>query len=743
MGGNPRETLYHLQDSQLSRKLANLSVFGYCSGISEQQTEVQMEIAGKNNSLRLIFLLFFLSCSFFSAWGRDNPPAAEEGVIDLRRWDFEQDGMVLLDGEWEFFWQDFIKPSSADIREGGAYIKVPGSWMQDTIEADNLSPEGWGTYCLRILLPEELSCPGIHLPHIPGDFRLYINGKLAAESGNLKTQRGPAEDSFRASVIPFVQAPEVNVVIQISDFNNLSGGIISSIRLGTFEQATRNKAKKDYFDIFLFGTLMIIGFYHLSFFIIRKKDTSALYFGLFAILLGLRSLIYGQELLFTFLPWISVKLEMTIGHLTFYLAVPIFMSYLYSVFPEFRNRWVSIPVLIVSLLFSLLAIFTPHRFYVKLLFVYQIVTLLIAVYTLVVLIKGVRIRRREALAFIAGFLVIFILLINDILYAQLIISTAHLIPVGLLVFIFSQSVMLSWRFTKALNTSERLTAELSDTNRSMRRFIPEEFLRFLNRGSITEVALGDHVEKEMTIMFCDIRNFTFLSEHLSTEENFKFINSFLRRMGPIIREYGGFIDKYIGDAIMALFPSSADNALYAAIDMQTRLAEYNEEKRLKLGRITISMGIGIHTGKLMLGTIGEEERMDSTVISNAVNLTSRIEEMTKQYGLNIAISQSTFQNLADPGMYNIRFMGKVPVKGKKEPIAIFDLFDGDPPEMQEKKLHFHKDFEEAVNSFYLNRYKTSFKKFNSLLSRNPEDTAPIHYIRLIQSLHRAGIVDLL
>ncbi len=162
----------------------------------------------------------------------------------------------------------------------------------------------------------------------------------------------------------------------------------------------------------------------------------------------------------------------------------------------------------------------------------------------------------------------------------------------------------------------------------------------------------------MSILFADIRDFTTLSERMTPEENFKFINAYLSHMEPAILDNNGFIDKYIGDAIMALFSRSADDAIKAGIDMLHRLAKYNT-KRTNPERPPIQIGIGINTGSLMLGTVGGQTRMDGTVIGDAVNLASRLEALTKHYGVSLLISHHTFQCLRHPVEY-----GTLPAQGK-------------------------------------------------------------------------------
>jgi class 3 adenylate cyclase len=185
-------------------------------------------------------------------------------------------------------------------------------------------------------------------------------------------------------------------------------------------------------------------------------------------------------------------------------------------------------------------------------------------------------------------------------------------------------------------------------------------------------------------MFTDIRAFTSLSEKMTPQENFKFINTYLSRMEPIINQFQGIIDKYIGDAIMALFPNSADDAVQAAIAMLKQLVKYNQGRR-NAGYKPIQIGIGIHTGRLMLGTVGGQNRMDSTVISDAVNLASRVEGLTKTYGIPLLITEQTKSRLTDVSQYQIRCLDHVTVKGKMETVTVYEVFDAEPAAGFERK----------------------------------------------------------
>lgn len=259
-------------------------------------------------------------------------------------------------------------------------------------------------------------------------------------------------------------------------------------------------------------------------------------------------------------------------------------------------------------------------------------------------------------------------------------------------------------------------------NAAYQRFVPHEFLSLLDKESILDVHLGDQVQKNISILFSDIRSFTWLSEQMTPEENFRFVNGYLKNMGPLVREHHGFIDKYIGDAIMALFTKGADYAVRAGIAMLHALQTYNEGRK-RAGYIPIEIGIGINTGLIILGTLGEHNRMDGTVISDTVNLASRLEGLTKLYKTHLLISENTLRSLKDPTQYSIRFLDRVKVKGKTEAISVYEVYDTDLPEIQEKKRKTAKTFEEAWHLYQNKEFQKAESLFQECINENQEDNA--------------------
>lgn len=277
--------------------------------------------------------------------------------------------------------------------------------------------------------------------------------------------------------------------------------------------------------------------------------------------------------------------------------------------------------------------------------------------------------------------------------------------------------------------------ELEQKVETFYKFVPVRFLELLNfKNNFECIDLGLCCNCNMTVMFSDIRSFSNLSEKITPRENFRFLNSYFAHMGPIIRKNSGFIDKYIGDGIMGLF-ESPEQAIRSAIEMLYHLRLYNEGRK-RAGYIPISIGIGINSGDLMLGTIGENHRLETTVIGDVVNISSRLESQTKCYGTPLLVSEYTIRNLKNPDEFDIRFIDRTKVKGKDIPINIYEIFSCDPKDVLDKKHKYMPLFDDAVSHYHERNFEKSLRLFQNCFQINPGDTVTDYYIRRCESVIR-------
>ncbi|MFA6224394.1 MAG: response regulator [Desulfomonilaceae bacterium] len=272
------------------------------------------------------------------------------------------------------------------------------------------------------------------------------------------------------------------------------------------------------------------------------------------------------------------------------------------------------------------------------------------------------------------------------------------------------------------------TAELASLNNIYERFVPREFIDLLQKNSILEINLGDQVSRNMTVMFADIRGWTTLLEKMTPEEAFRFINAYLRRVNPVIKECNGFIDQFYGDGVMALFPGTPDDAVRAAVRMQEAVAEYNRQRE-KDGFGPIGIGVGLHRADLMLGVIGSEDRMQGAVVADAVNLAARIEGLNKIYGSYVSLSDETLSAMKESDRYRCRFIDKVRVKGREDAVTVYEVFEGDPAGLAELKEQTKPAFESGIQLYYSKKFSEASVHFNQVLEKNPADLAARIYLK--------------
>ena len=615
-----------------------------------------------------------------------SPPKARGGVLDLSQTNRLLRKGVKLDGDWEFYWNQLLAPG-----ESGAlndYFYIPSHWESVKLKDKKLSPHGFATFRLKVRGVPANKKYGLKLYEMGTAYRLYLNGRLLSENGTVAKSEKTARPQYLPRLAFFDHTGgDLNFTLQISNFSYNNGGPWNSIKLAEKERILTLNDRRLGLELFLCGSLFIMFLYHLVLYGLRPHEKSTIYFSLLCLAMAIRTLLKGERFLIRLFPEFSWEWAYKLDYFTVYLAAPLVILFVHSMYKEETHRPVIWSVVIYGGLAVLFVLFTPAEVFGRSLYLVQSVLVVGSVYVTYVLFRGLQNGKHEALLFLAGFVVFALTVVNDILYTNLTIKTGNYASLGLLFFVFSQSLVLSWRFARAYAFIERLTNDLTQTNTAYSRFVPREFLRFLNKKSIRDISLGDQVEKSMTIMFADIRSFTTLSEGMSPEDNFNFLNAFLKRMEPIIQRHNGFIDKYIGDAIMALFPFGPEDALLASAAMHRNLREFNEI-RIRKRREPIIIGVGINTGRLMLGTIGGENRMDGTVISDAVNLGARLEGLTKYFGSAALYSQDTYKQLAKPEGFEHRYLGRLQVKGKKSQRGYLRTSGLRGPEYSQTKKRF-------------------------------------------------------
>ena len=266
---------------------------------------------------------------------------------------------------------------------------------------------------------------------------------------------------------------------------------------------------------------------------------------------------------------------------------------------------------------------------------------------------------------------------------------------------------------------EELFTEKDKTEQFYYKFVPEKFKELLGKEKLTDLSLGDASSKELTVLFCDIRSFSINSEMMTAKENFEFVNVIYGKAGPLVRKYGGFVDKYIGDAVMALF-ENADDAVNCGIELYNDIVLDPHTAEL-LNIKDINIGIGIHTGMARIGIVGESERLSGTVISDTVNLSSRLESLTKKYHTAMLISKDTLDRLTEPEKLDLRYLGMIQVAGVNEVKAVYEVLDCLPESEQKLRHENNSGLRESVRLFHLGRRAESVELLRSMIEEGRSD----------------------
>jgi class 3 adenylate cyclase/small ligand-binding sensory domain FIST len=276
-------------------------------------------------------------------------------------------------------------------------------------------------------------------------------------------------------------------------------------------------------------------------------------------------------------------------------------------------------------------------------------------------------------------------------------------------------------FLSSVVDNVQLYGEAEEMAASFRRFVPEGFLKIVDRADLKNIRLGDQVARHMAVLVTDIRSFSTLSERLTPDQVFGFINDYLAEVGPVVRAHDGFINKYIGDAVMALF-ENAGNGIDAAIALLNTVEKFNDGRR-QAKKFPIQIGVAVNSGDMMLGMIGESARLEGAVLADAVNLCFRIEGLTKTYGAPILTTDLTLNGIADAAKYTVRPIDLVTVKGRRNHVTIMEVLDGQSEERKAAKLATRELYSTGFQSFEFGSYEEAAQTFREVAKQDPDDRA--------------------
>ncbi|WP_232275499.1 sensor histidine kinase [Paenibacillus sp. 481] len=408
-------------------------------------------------------------------------PQAQNGVLDLRGWNFSQQGPVPLNGKWEFAWRELNGPNAvSNPLKQTLYAQVPLSWNRMKLFGSPLSGRGYATYRLKVITSARDSMYGIWVPNISSSYAMWINGKLSLREGDVSYTEERTRPSMKQR-IAFIPSRdnETEIVLQVANFHHFRGGIWQSLKFGQFEQISRKNKSETIRDTLFFSCLIMVGLYHGGLFVMRRKDWFTLLFGLLCISMAIRILTTGEVLLNHWFPSSSWTFALRLEYCTTIVAAMAGCGYFRSLFREDAPTRPFTVLMWCGAAFLLFTIYAPTVVFSAGLIVYQAYLMAAILYGLFVNIMAVRQQRLGAVVSLVGFTVLAVLIINDIVYYHEMARIRDLAPVGLVLCMFIQSLMISLRYSKAIQEVESVSQALKTLNYGLEGRIQQRTAEFI------------------------------------------------------------------------------------------------------------------------------------------------------------------------------------------------------------------------------------------------------------------------
>ena len=443
----------------------------------------------KNPLIPVFALLAFLllSCS-----ANTEKPAAIQGTIDLRQWDFTSKPLVELSGEWEFFRGRFIRtPVDYQEKPGIGYFLMPGIWKGFKKMEPALKGQGYGSYVLTIKLPENLPQMGISIGEVRSSYELIAGWKRIGGVGRIGSSAEKSVPWWSPALYPMPPLPGSSiVVINVANFHYARGGIQRAPVIGTMEALSAAREKSYFYEIFLFGGIFLMAVYQVILHSSRQTERAPLYFALFCFLISGYLLSTGEVLVLKLLPGLKWKALVLITYLTLYLAPFFFTRYLYELFPNESSRlfrWIINTAL--SILFAAVLIL-PTRWYSETLVVFHIIVVFISIDFFRTIISAYFAGRHGALPLLAGIFILFACMANDILYYQGLLGTGDAVPTGVFILILTHGFALSRKSTTNVLEKELPTKDGSLSSEKIQQldwavsYIREHYTESISREGL-------------------------------------------------------------------------------------------------------------------------------------------------------------------------------------------------------------------------------------------------------------------
>lgn len=622
----------------------------------------------KIKGIASIIILFALSLYTMSCT-KVEQLYVSNGIYDIS--DIDKDIVYSLKGSWAYAEKEFVSPIMP-LEIYTHFQPIEFGW---TTYTPPQPVQGYASYAVRIRGFEPQKVYAIHFTRTSSAFTVYLNGNLFYTSGTPgKNFKEEIFDWHADTVIlPLNNETEATIVVHLSNFHDRNPGVETPFLFGLYSTLQTKIVLDKLVSSGIFSILFSMATFFISLFLFYRRETTAGLFGLLCYSFAIRTLCYNDFLLRDFFPNVSTNIMYRLGYFTFPFCAVFTFLFILNLFikkPPKVFYFLTIPLI----LYGLITLITPIPVFVGILLIVQLYILFLSVIACIVVAYALIKRKPFALTFLISFLLFISAAIFDGLISNGLINAPFISHFGVLLLMIPMAFIVIRYFSAAFKTQEQMIESIQKTNISFQRFFPNEFLQFLNKKNVTDISLGDNIHKNMFIAFIHLGIKAKLSSSSAREELLILYNTVIQAANPIIKKYNGFIDKYLTDGLMVLFYGTAEDTVDCIIEI-TQLIKKINIHRQEQSLPPLHISSGIHYGKLMMGTIGEPERMDTTVISDVVNISSRMYSYATEKNVNIIISETVREQLLESywRTHTCFYYGKIKFHGKRNLINVYEV----------------------------------------------------------------------
>lgn len=641
-----------------------------------------------------------------------------DGTINLKTLKKHHYKTYALQGKVPLYWNQFLKENERSSIFPTCSLSLPGIWNEIPTPIGKLPETGYCTFIVKVIPPKDSMTLAMKLPAIRTAYRLYMDSALITSVGIPATTADSAKPAYlpHAVSLPYSSEP-FHLIFHVSNFDNNKGGPWKLIYIGSEDRIFRQRTMALAYDLFFIGILTFFVFIHgtTSHFTENQKEKRALGALLgFSLSMLIRTMLTGERFLYFLFPDLSPHIWVRLEYITLFTAGVFFHNFVHNTLKTYSSTIINRAVIFCGAMFTALVLLTPLATHSRIIPFFQALVFIIMIYQVIIAYKARKEPGLRSIVILISILILFATAFHDIVATYDMAIPLLLSPLANMIVIMLQTLIITTEQAKMYKQRLAMAQRLGEINHTLNRFVPSKVLDLLNTNS-EQVCAGIQKEKELTVMVADIRGFTALSERMTPEMSFAFINRFLAAVSPFVTGHNGFINNFIGDAFIAIFPGKPSDAVDSALEIQQELISSELFSSYMLD-IPLKLGIGIEFGNTSLGILGGTNRIENAVIGSTLEQASRLESLTKDTGAYILISQRINALLPDE-KYFTRDLGNDPQNILKD--RMYDLFvDLDSPESKRKRRTLDQ-LRQAL--YYID--KQQFEEAHRVLTNIPAEVA--------------------